>query len=254
MRILGVIPARYGSTRLPGKVLMDIAGRSMLQRVFERVSRTRKLASIVVATDDERVLDHARSFGAEAVMTAPDHPSGTDRCSEALQAVGGGHDAVINIQGDEPFVDPQALDKTIQLLVDSPEAVVSTLIAPIKTSEDLHNPSVVKVVIGKKQEALYFSRAIIPYIRDVAEIHKWLQYGQFYEHVGLYVYRRDILMQYVKWPQGTLEKLENLEQLRLLENGYKIVCAQIANAAICIDTPEDLKQAQQIWEERRRVH
>ncbi|MCA9730538.1 MAG: 3-deoxy-manno-octulosonate cytidylyltransferase [Deferribacteres bacterium] len=252
MSSIGIIPARFASTRFPGKPLAMIGDKPMIQHVYERATEAKFLQKVVVATDDKRILNAVEAFGGNVVMTRTDHRTGSDRIAEVAQQ--NDFELIVNIQGDEPFVDPQALDKTIQLLIDSPEAVVSTLIAPIKTSEDLHNPSVVKVVIGKKQEALYFSRAIIPYIRDVAEIHKWLQYGQFYEHVGLYVYRRDILMQYVKWPQGTLEKLENLEQLRLLENGYKIVCAQIANAAICIDTPEDLKQAQQIWEERRRVH
>ncbi|MCB0794050.1 MAG: 3-deoxy-manno-octulosonate cytidylyltransferase [Flavobacteriales bacterium] len=243
MRILGVIPARYGSTRLPGKVLMDIAGRSMLQRVFERVSRTRKLASIVVATDDERVLDHARSFGAEAVMTAPDHPSGTDRCSEALQAVGGGHDAVINIQGDEPFLDPGQIDLLCDTL--SHEGVqIVTLAKPILSDPEIDDPKEAHVVVDKDMNALYFSRAGIPFLRDGKGTPRHLRFP-FLKHVGVYGFRAEVLSQLVALPASALEQAEGLEQLRWLENGFRVRLVLTEHDSFCVDTAEDLEEAVQ---------
>ncbi len=248
---VGIIPARYSSTRFPGKPLAQIGNKPMIQHVYECAGQAKRLQKVIVATDDERIEQAVAAFGGEYVRTRADHKTGSDRIAEVAENLP--FDFIVNIQGDEPFVDAQAIDKTVTLLENSPEAAISTLVAPITNAVELSNPAVVKVVLNHKNEALYFSRAIIPFNRDEKKIENWPVGTSYYQHVGFYVYRKEILMQFVRWPQGELEKIENLEQLRLLENNYKIVCAEVPETAICVDTPEDLQRAQQYWKELQRV-
>ena len=238
--IAGIIPARYGSTRFPGKSLIDIKGKSMIQRVYEQAAKSSALQTIVVATDDDRILQHVRSFGGEAVMTASHHPSGTDRCWDALQQLNGDYQYVINIQGDEPFIDPAQIDELAAIL-NSGDVELATQMIPVNTHEELFDKGEVKIVLNDKMEALYFSRMVIPFIKGVDE-NEWHSHFQYYRHVGMYAYRRDILEQITKLPVGTLEQAESLEQLRWLQHGYKIKCAVTRYESHCIDTPEDVEK------------
>ncbi|MBK8339328.1 MAG: 3-deoxy-manno-octulosonate cytidylyltransferase [Flavobacteriales bacterium] len=245
MRILGVIPARYGSSRLPGKVLLDIGGRSMLQRVFEQAVLSRHLTDVVIATDDERVAQHAASFGAHAVMTSPGHPSGTDRCQEAWVKARGGHEGVVNIQGDEPFLDPGQIDQVCALLHVG-KASIATLAKAITTDAELDDPGEAHVVVDKDMNVLYFSRAAIPFLRERVA---GARHGHFpfLKHVGIYGYRREVLAQLVALPPSPLELAERLEQLRWLESGFRITVAITEHDSFCVDTAADLEEA------RRRV-
>lgn len=238
--IIGLIPARYASTRFPGKPLADIGGKPMIQRVYEQASSV--LDTVYVATDDKRIADVVRSFGGRVVMTSVDHQSGTDRCREALahaeKEEGRSFRAVINIQGDEPFINPKQISQLADILTD-PSTEIATLIKHASSKSDLFNPNKPKVVVGKQNNALYFSRSPIPYLRGIAE-DEWHLRHKFYNHIGLYGYRSDILQQITKLEQGTLEKCESLEQLRWLENGYKIAALETDMESISIDTPEDL--------------
>ena len=240
MTYIGIIPARYASTRFPGKPLAIIGGRPMIQRVYEQAKLV--LDTVIVATDDQRIADAVHGFGGEAVLTSPDHRSGTDRCYEAYIKSGSKADVVINIQGDEPFIQP----KQIQLLMSCFPTEIATLVKPYTdndTLQDLLNPNTPKVVFSEKDmHALYFSRSVVPYLRST-EQEQWLQKHQYYKHLGMYAYRADILEQITKLPQSTLEKAESLEQLRWLENGYTIKVAITDIQSIGIDTPEDLKKA-----------
>jgi 3-deoxy-manno-octulosonate cytidylyltransferase (CMP-KDO synthetase) len=237
--IIGIIPARYASTRLPGKPLIDIAGKSMIQRVYEQASKSKSLSKVVVATDDVRIFDHVVAFGGEAVMTKEEHPSGTDRCWEALQKVGSEHQYVINIQGDEPFIDPQQIDSLAEIL--DGETELATQIIPVHDYESLKDMGEVKVVLNRNMEALYFSRMIIPYIKGVQE-EEWHLHHTYYRHVGMYAYRADVLEKITRLPVSSLEKAESLEQLRWLENGFKIKCALTNFESHCIDTVEDVER------------
>ncbi len=237
--ILGVIPARYASTRFPGKPLIDIEGKTMIQRVYEQAKKSSVLEKVVVATDDERIYDHVLSFGGEAVMTAEHHPSGTDRCWDALQNTGGEYEYIINIQGDEPFIDPSQIDLLASVLKDGTE--LATLIIPVTDHSVLFDMGEVKVVLNDRMEGLYFSRMVIPYIKGVAQEH-WHKHHNYYRHVGMYAYRRDILEQVTKLSVSSLEKAESLEQLRWLENGFKIKCAVTQHDSHCIDLPEDVEK------------
>jgi len=237
MPVLGLIPARYASTRFPGKPLVDIAGKSMIQRVFEQAKKCAQLDEVVVATDDERILNHVLEFGGNAVMTSTEHQSGTDRCAEvALQYTD--FEVIINIQGDEPFIDPEQISKVISCF-DSPDTQLATLVKKIGSEQELFNPNSPKVIINKNSEAIYFSRLPLPYIRG-QEQENWLQYFTFFKHIGIYGYRADILHQITKLPVSSLEKAESLEQLRWIENGYKIKVAETDLETYAIDTPEDL--------------
>lgn len=236
--ILGIIPARYASTRFPGKPLIDIQGKSMIQRVYEQASASASLDKVVVATDDQRIYDHVVSFGGEAIMTQEDHPSGTDRCWDALQQ-SGDYEYVINIQGDEPFIDPSQIDLLASVLKDGTE--LATLIIPVDGHEVLFDMGEVKVVLNDKMEGLYFSRMVIPYIKGVAQ-EEWHLHHKYYRHVGMYAYRKDVLEAVTKLGVSSLEKAESLEQLRWLENGFKIKCAVTLHDSHCIDTPEDVEK------------
>jgi 3-deoxy-manno-octulosonate cytidylyltransferase (CMP-KDO synthetase) len=239
-RILGVVPARFGSTRFPGKALARIAGKTMLQHVFERASQARTLDCVVIATDDERIASEARSFGAPVRMTRSDHPSGTDRVAEVVSSEPAA--LVVNIQGDEPLIDPAAIDAAVRVLVDEPGVPMSTLKKRIEDPAELSDPNVVKVVTAHSGDAIYFSRSLIPFPRDGGEgiAH--------YKHIGLYVYRRDFLLSYSQLRVGPLERAEKLEQLRALENGYRIRVVETNYESLGVDTPDDLARVTRQFE------
>lgn len=241
-KILGLIPARYASTRFPGKPLADIGGKPMIQRVYERAASV--LEHVYVATDDERIATVVRAFGGRVVMTADTHKSGTDRCAEAINTVqaelGVSFHAVINIQGDEPFIEPTQIE-LLASAFDDEKTEIATLVKPVDNQSDLTSPNKPKVVLSEEGNALYFSRQPIPYLRGV-ELDKWLDSGvKFYNHIGMYGYRSDILAKITKLPLGTLEKAESLEQLRWLENGYSIKVLETKLESLSIDTTEDLQ-------------
>lgn len=248
MKIAGIIPARFASTRFPGKPLAMIGGISMIRRVYEQCLKADSLDIVVVATDDVRIADHVSSFSGHVIMTSPDHRSGTDRCNEALSYLLNNHldqyDIVVNIQGDEPFIDPSQIDAVVTCFED-PEVDIATLARKIDSIDELLNPNAVKVVTGNKKQALYFSRSPIPFIRN-HEQNDWLAHGLFLKHLGLYAYRSSVLKAIAKLPAGTLENLESLEQLRWLENGYRISVELTDKEGISIDTPEDLRKLMNI--------
>lgn len=239
MQILGIIPARYASTRFPAKALVDIGGKSMIQRVYEQSVQATKLSKVVVATDDVRIFDHVRDFGGTAIMTSEDHQSGTDRCFEALTKTAGTFDYVINIQGDEPFISPEPINRLADAL--NSETELATLVKVIDNQEILFNVNVPKAVLNKRGEVLYFSRQTIPYLRS-SEPDNWLSEHKFYKHIGIYAYRVDVLEAITKLPVSSLEKAEALEQLRWLENGYVIKAVVTSDDSHGVDTPEDLER------------
>lgn len=239
MQILGIIPARYASTRFPAKALVDIGGKSMIQRVYEQSVQATKLSKVVVATDDVRIFDHVRDFGGTAIMTSEDHQSGTDRCFEALTKTAGTFDYVINIQGDEPFISPEPINRLADAL--NSETELATLVKVIDNQEILFNVNVPKAVLNKRGEVLYFSRQTIPYLRS-SEPDNWLSEHKFYKHIGIYAYRVDVLEAITKLPVSSLEKAEALEQLRWLENGYVINAVVTSDDSHGVDTPEDLER------------
>lgn len=240
MKIIGIIPARYASTRFPAKPLVDIRGKSMIQRVYEQVKKSKSISSVVVATDHAEIYDHVKKFGGEVCLTKDSHVSGTDRCYEALTLQKNNYDYVINVQGDEPFIQPAQIDLLASLLDGNTE--IATLIKTIEQEEVLFNPNVVKAVINKQNEALYFSRSTIPHIRNTAH-SDWMSKRIFFKHIGMYAYRSDILQQLTQLEISSLEKAESLEQLRWLENGFTIKTAITNIETIGIDTPEDLEKA-----------
>lgn len=236
--ILGVIPARYASSRFPGKPLVPIAGKPMLQHVWERAGRSRLLSRLVVATDDDRILRAAKEFGADARMTDPGHPSGTDRAAEVASRDPSA--IIVNIQGDEPLIEPEAIDAAVGGLLEAGQTPMSTLGKEIEDCCELDNPNVVKVVADLAGNALYFSRSAIPFVRGGRAAH--------YKHVGLYVYRREFLLGYSSLPVGPLEKAEKLEQLRALENGYRIRVVETRYESLGVDSPEDLERVRAVLE------
>lgn len=238
--IVGIIPARYASTRFPGKPLIEIAGKSMIQHVYERAKKSAALQEVVVATDDSRIYHHVKAFGGEVVMTGAEHPSGTDRCYEALQQLREPYKYVINIQGDEPFIDPKQIDELAAVLQDGTTELATQMI-PVTDHDVLFDMGEVKIVLNDKLEALYFSRMVIPYIKGVDQA-VWHNHHTYYRHVGMYAYRADVLEQITKLPVSTLEKAESLEQLRWVEAGFKIKCAVTQFDSHCIDTPEDIEK------------
>ncbi|HTR36625.1 MAG TPA: 3-deoxy-manno-octulosonate cytidylyltransferase [Bryobacteraceae bacterium] len=237
-RILGVIPARFASSRFPGKALAPIAGKPMLQHVYERASLARYLSKVIIATDDERIQKAARAFGAPVQLTRTDHQSGTDRVAEAASS----EDApvIVNIQGDEPLIDPAAIDAAALSLLDDPDLPMATLKKRIEDPREVADPNVVKVVANLAGDAIYFSRCPIPYVRDGSGAH--------YKHIGLYVYRREFLLAYSGLPVGPLERMERLEQLRALENGYRVRVVETEYESLGVDTPEDLERVSALFE------
>ena len=238
MKILGIIPSRYASTRFPGKPLAMIDGKSMIQRVYEQASKAASLSKVIVATDDSRIFNHVESFGANVVMTAANHPNGTSRCWEVFEKTGESYDAIVNIQGDEPFIDPEQIDQVARLFENN-DIEIGTLVKKIQSEEELFNPNVVKAVFDRQKKALFFSRHVIPFLRD-KQPEEYIANHNYYKHIGIYGYRFDILKKIVKLAPGELEKAENLEQLRWLENGFKINVQITTKQAVSIDTPEDL--------------
>jgi len=239
---IGIIPARYASTRFPGKPLAEIAGKSVIRRVYEQASKA--LETVVVATDDRRIADAVNNFGGTAVMTSDQHRSGTDRCYEALTKTGSHFDVVINIQGDEPFVQPEQIETLKSCFLDN-STQIATLVKPFSPDDDfetLFNPNTPKVIFNTHREALWFSRSIIPYYRNAPHT-EWLKNQIYYKHIGMYAYRSSVLAEIIKLPQSELEKAESLEQLRWLENGYRIKIGITGIETIAIDTPEDLERA-----------
>jgi len=244
MAALGIIPARYASTRLPGKPLVDLGGQSMIAHVVRQAQQA-NLARVVVATDDQRILDHVRGFGGEAVLTRPDHPSGTDRVWEAFELLGQpAVSCIVNIQGDEPFIHPAQINALVELFVQNPAPAIATLIKPVLTEEELFSPHLPKVVVNQRQEALYFSRHPLPYQRQHPS-HEWLAHHPYYRHLGLYAYQPSVLRQLTRLPPSPLELAESLEQLRWLEAGFPIQTALTELDAFGIDTPEDVVRARQ---------
>ena len=239
-KILGVIPARFQSTRFPGKALALIASKPMLQHVYERASLSQYLTSTIIATDDDRIYAAARSFGARVRMTSTAHATGTDRAAEIASAENA--EIVVNIQGDEPLIDPSALDTAILPLAHEPEIVMATLKKKIEDPREITDPNVVKVVTGHSGDAIYFSRSPVPYDRDRSAS------APYFKHIGLYVYRRDFLLSYSALPVGPLELSERLEQLRALENGYRIRVVETEYESIGVDTPEDLERVSGLFE------
>jgi 3-deoxy-manno-octulosonate cytidylyltransferase (CMP-KDO synthetase) len=239
MNVLAIIPARYASTRFPGKPLVDIGGKSMIQRVVEGVRMCPSITHVVVATDDERIRLHAEGFGADCIMTSEKHLSGTDRCLEAYDRLKGDADCILNVQGDEPFVQSAQLETLIQLIT-KPEVSIATLAKKINDEYSLHDPSKVKVVLNTHGEALYFSRQAIPFNRNATKEH-WHTSNTYYKHIGLYAYKPATLREICALQPTALEKAESLEQLRWLENGKKIHVALTDIETPAIDTPEDLQ-------------
>ncbi|TAH18776.1 MAG: 3-deoxy-manno-octulosonate cytidylyltransferase [Cytophagales bacterium] len=238
MKILGIIPARYASSRFPAKMLADIKGKPMIQHVYERASMAKCIDKLVVATDDTRIAKVVQAFGGEAIITKETHQSGTDRCFEALSLTNQHFDYVINIQGDEPFIIPEQIALLASKLDGQTE--IATLIIRALDNEKLFNIGEVKVVLDKDDNGIYFSRQVIPFLRNIPQ-EEWLNHHQFYRHVGMYAYRADILAQITELLPSSLEKAESLEQLRWIENGFKIKTAITEHDSYCVDTPEDLE-------------
>lgn len=242
MNFIAIIPARYASTRFPGKPLVDMRGKPMIQRVYEQVASC--LSTVYVATDDARIYQTVNGFGGRAVMTSENHRSGTDRCWEAYERIGGHEDVIINIQGDEPFIQPCQI-QAIMACFDTPSTQIATLVKPFTEADGeaaLFNPNSPKVVLNDAGEALYFSRSVVPYLRNYPT-GEWLSRHTYYKHIGMYAYRADVLAEITRLPQSSLEIAESLEQLRWLQNGYRIKVGVTTQETIGIDTPDDLEKA-----------
>lgn len=237
MKIIGVIPARWGSTRFEGKVLAEIAEKPMVQHVWERVKESKLVDDVLIACDDDRVLSAVQNFGAKAVMTSKDHPSGTDRIAEAVKDVNA--DIVINIQGDEPMICPDVVDALAKSLLDDKSCPMATLVKEIEREDEISNPNVVKVVFDKDEHAVYFSRSTIPYNRDNQDV-------KYYKHLGIYAYRKKFLLSFNDLPKSNLENIEKLEQLRVIEAGYKIKTVLTDLETVGVDTPDDLAKVESL--------
>lgn len=242
MRVMVVIPARYGSTRLPGKPLLSLCGKPLIQWVWERARKSRRADAVRVATDDARIMEVVRGFGGDAVMTRADHPSGTDRIAEAVADAAA--DVVLNVQGDEPLIDPGLIDALADALSDADSWEMATAASPITDAADLQNPAVVKVVCGAHRRALYFSREPIPHVRDAVSPAEALAAGLHLRHIGIYAYRREFLARLVATPPAPLELAEKLEQLRALHLGARIRVLETRHASLGVDTPDDVPRAE----------
>jgi 3-deoxy-manno-octulosonate cytidylyltransferase (CMP-KDO synthetase) len=241
-KVIVVIPSRYASTRLPGKPLVALAGKPMVQHVYERAKQAQTVHRVLVATDDQRIVDAVKAFGGEARMTRTDHRTGTERIAEV--AVHEEGDVFVNVQGDEPLIDPVAIDTAVGALLEEPQAQIATVATPIRHAGDIMDPNVVKTVLDFDGNALYFSRAPIPWIRDTQQkLHV-----KYWKHLGLYVFQREALLEYTTLPQGELERIEQLEQLRWLENGWKIRVAEVAHDAVSVDVPEDVARVEKLMQ------
>ncbi|MCD4772654.1 MAG: 3-deoxy-manno-octulosonate cytidylyltransferase [Bacteroidales bacterium] len=244
MNILGIIPARYASTRFPGKPLAMIGKRSMIQRVYEQVKKADVLLDVIVATDDKRIENHVKDFGGKVMMTSADHENGTDRCNEVVKNIQEKNpekkwDVVVNIQGDEPFIDPSQI-KIVTSCFSNKNAQIATLAKIISTKEELFNTNIVKIIIGKNNKAIFFSRQAIPFIRNSGK-DNWLIKHEFYKHIGIYAYRTDVLSKITQLKKSSLEIAESLEQLRWLDNAYEIDVRLTNIESVGVDSPDDLK-------------
>jgi 3-deoxy-manno-octulosonate cytidylyltransferase (CMP-KDO synthetase) len=241
MKVICIIPARYDSTRFPGKALADLVGKPMIQHVYERVLKARTLSFAAVATDDERIIAAVGGFGGRAIMTAATHRSGTDRIAEAVSRLGiEDSDIVVNIQGDQPLFEPSQIDEVAKPLLEDPAIAMSTLIYKIVREEEISHPNAVKVVFDRDHFAIYFSRATIPYVRDKS------REGSYYKHHGIYAYRREFLKKFTALPEGNLETLEALEQLRAIEHGYRIKVVETPYDSVEVDTPQELERVRNL--------
>jgi 3-deoxy-manno-octulosonate cytidylyltransferase (CMP-KDO synthetase) len=240
MKLIGIIPARHGSTRFPGKPLAMIGDKPMIQWVVERSLQSQSLSRVVVATDHEGIAETVRGFGGEVIITMSEHQSGTDRCLEAANKLGSEADAIINIQGDEPFIEPQMIDQLAEVILRE-EVELGTLVKSIETVETLLDPNRVKVVLDRKNRALYFSRSPIPHVAG-KHVDEWFVQNRFYKHIGLYAYKIDALREITHMETSSLEKAESLEQLRWLENGKQVHCAITSFDSPSVDTPADLEK------------
>jgi len=241
-KVIVVIPSRYASTRLPGKPLVLLAGKPMVQHVYEQAKHAQTVHRVLVATDDQRISDAVTAFGGEARMTRSDHRTGTERIAEVAAHEAG--DVFVNVQGDEPLIDPATIDTAVGALLEEPQAQISTVATPIRHAGDIMDPNVVKTVLDFDGNALYFSRAPIPWIRDTQQ----KMHVKYWKHLGLYVFQREALLEYPTLPQGELEKIEQLEQLRWLENGWKIRVAEVAHDAVSVDVPEDVARVEKLMQ------
>jgi 3-deoxy-manno-octulosonate cytidylyltransferase (CMP-KDO synthetase) len=241
MKVICIIPARYASSRFPGKAIADLLGKPMIQHVYERVLKARTISFAAVATDDERIVAAVEGFGGLAIMTAATHRSGTDRIAEAVSRLDIEYsDIVVNVQGDQPLFEPSQIDEVARPLLDDPAIPMSTLIYKIVREEEVRHPNAVKVVFDRDHFAIYFSRATIPYVRDKG--HE----GNYYKHHGIYAYRREFLKKFTELPEGNLEKLEALEQLRALEHGYRIKVVETPYDSVEVDTPQELERVRSL--------
>lgn len=244
IKIVGVIPSRFASSRFPGKPLAMIHGKPMIQHVYERAASCGILSKVVVATDHDEIFNCVKSFGGEVMMTASTHQSGTDRCAEIMQKLAGNgeeFDVLVNIQGDEPFIDPIQITKLAECFLE-PKTDIATLVKQINDIDELLSPNTVKAVLNKNSKALYFSRQPLPYCRSEEDPSKWLEKGTYYKHIGIYAYRTNVLEEITQLPLSVLEKSESLEQLRWLDNGYEIYVSQTDIEGLSVDTPEDLEK------------
>lgn len=244
MKIIAVIPARYESSRFPGKPLALINNRSMIRTVYENITDSKFLDDIIIATDDARIESECKKHNMQYVMTEPELPSGTDRIYQAVERSGINADIIVNVQGDEPLLKSGLIDDLIEKFIKT-DADVGTSIKKIDSYDELFNPSVVKVVIDNNNYALYFSRSTIPFLRDIDK-NNWLEHQVFYKHIGIYAYRYDALKKFVSLEQSTLEKTEKLEQLRLMQNGLKYFCCLTEDKLIGVDHPEDIAEVEKI--------
>jgi len=239
-QVVVVIPSRYAATRLPGKPLVNLAGKPMVQRVYEQAKLAQTVHRVLVATDDQRIVDAVLAFGGEARMTRSDHRTGTERIAEVAAHEPG--DVFVNVQGDEPLIDPVAIDTAVAALLEDPPAQIATVATTIRHVPDIMDPNVVKTVLDFDSNALYFSRAPVPWVRDTQQkVHV-----KYWKHLGLYVFQRDALLEYPTLPQGELERIEQLEQLRWLENGWKIRVAEVEHDAVSVDVPEDVTRVEKL--------
>lgn len=247
--IVGLIPARYGSTRLPAKPLVDLCGKPMVQHVYERVSKARNVDRVIVATDHPAIMEAVAKFGGEAVMTPPELQSGSDRIAYVARTL---TDAsiIVNIQGDEPLIMPEMIDEAIQPLLSDSSVQVATIVRVMTNSDEVFNPNIVKAVLDEHGNALYFSRSPIPHLRDMGGKGEWHLHHRYYKHFGLYVYRKDVLLKYASWEESSLERAERLEQLRILEHGYSIRVAVTEFDSVPVDTAEDAAKVRAILQEQ----
>jgi 3-deoxy-manno-octulosonate cytidylyltransferase (CMP-KDO synthetase) len=246
-QVVVVIPARYASSRLPGKPLVPLAGKPMIQRVYERARLAQTATRVVVATDDQRIVDAVNAIGGEARMTRSDHRTGTERIAEVAAREPG--EVFVNVQGDEPLIDPAAIDTAVGALLEEPAAQIATVATPIRHAGDIMDPNVVKTVLDFEGNALYFSRAPIPWIRDTQQ----KMHVKYWKHLGLYVFQRDALLEYPTLPHGELEKIEQLEQLRWMENGWRIRVAEVAHDSVSVDVPDDVARVEKLLQEKAEI-